>query len=216
MLKIERFVNELMISNCYVLYDDDTKRSLVIDPGSEKSIREIEFIESHKLILDYIIITHEHTDHNWGVNALVARYPEAKVVCSEACKKNLKKEVRAYFLFYYNNQDYHYRVSDIDFTTEDLDWSLEWTGNKIKFIPAPGHSMGSICIEINGILFTGDAILQSKPHINKRNGSEELFYETAGRLRNSFPSDELIYPGHGDAFPLYEYIVPERNPKMEL
>lgn len=210
MLKIERFVNELMTSNCYVVYDDDTKRCLVIDPGSEKSQREIEFIERNNLALEYIIITHEHTDHNWGVNALVARYPETKVVCSEACKHNLKKEVRTYFLFYYNNQNYHYRVCDIDLTTDDLDWSLEWSGNIIKFIPAPGHSMGSICIEMNGMLFTGDAILQSKPHINKRNGSKDLYYVTVGRLRNSFPPDELIYPGHGDVFSLCEYIVPEK------
>lgn len=210
MLKIERFVNELMTSNCYVVYDEDTKRCLVIDPGSEKSQREIVFIEKNNLTLDYIIITHEHTDHNWGVNTLAVRYPEAKVVCSEACKQNLKKEVRAYFLLYYNNQNYHYRVCDIDCTTEDLNWNLDWAGNNVKFVPAPGHSMGSICIEIDGMLFTGDAILQSKPHINKRTGSKELFYKTAGRLRNSFPSDEIIYPGHGDVFPLCEYILPEK------
>ena len=211
MLKIERFVNELMTSNCYVVYDEDAKRCLVIDPGSEKSQREIEFIENNNLTLDFIIITHEHTDHNWGVNALVSRYSDAKVVCSETCKQNLKKEFRAYFLFYYDNTNYHYRVCDIDFTTDDLNWNLDWAGNNVKFIPAPGHSMGSICIEINGILFTGDAILQSKPHINKRNGSIDLFYETAGRLRNCFPSNELIYPGHGETFPLCEYIVPERK-----
>lgn len=66
MLKIERFINELMNSNCYVVYDDNTKRCLVIDPGSEHSLREIEFIEENELTLDYILITHEHTDHNWG------------------------------------------------------------------------------------------------------------------------------------------------------
>ena len=70
MLKVERFVNELMTSNCYVVYDEGTKRCIVIDPGSEKSLREIDFIEAHQLQLDYIIISHEHTDHNWGVNSL--------------------------------------------------------------------------------------------------------------------------------------------------
>ena len=55
MLKVERFVNELMTSNCYVVYDDDTKRCLVIDPGSEKSLDEISFIDDRNLKLDYII-----------------------------------------------------------------------------------------------------------------------------------------------------------------
>jgi len=57
MLKVERFVNELMTSNCYVVYDENTKRCIVIDPGSEKSLREIDFIDAHQLQLEYIIIT---------------------------------------------------------------------------------------------------------------------------------------------------------------
>lgn len=51
MLKVERFVNELMTSNCYVVYDEDTKRCLAIDPGSEKSLSEIEFIEKKNYLL---------------------------------------------------------------------------------------------------------------------------------------------------------------------
>ena len=70
MLKVERFINDLMTSNCYVVYDEVTKGCLVIDPASEKSLREIQFIEERGLSLDYIILTHEHTDHNWGVNSL--------------------------------------------------------------------------------------------------------------------------------------------------
>ena len=75
MLKIVRFINELMTSNCYVVYDDETRGCLVIDPASEKSLREMDLIETLHLSLDYIIITHEHTDHNWGVNALHNLFP---------------------------------------------------------------------------------------------------------------------------------------------
>ena len=106
MLKIKRFVNELMTSNCYVVYDEDAKRSLVIDPASEKSLREIQFIEENGLALDYIFLTHEHTDHTWGVNSLVEQYQKAKVICSEVCKQNLKKEFQAYFLLYYDDANY--------------------------------------------------------------------------------------------------------------
>ena len=114
MLKIERFVNELMTSNCYVVHDEDTKRCLVIDPGSEKSLREIEFIEKNNLTLDYIIITHEHTDHNWGLNALREHFKDSKLLCSEECSKHVKKANRAYFLLYYDDPNYRYEIAPAD------------------------------------------------------------------------------------------------------
>lgn len=200
MLKVERFINELMTSNCYVVYDNDMKRCLVIDPASEKSFREIKFIEEKGLNIDYIILTHEHTDHTWGVNALVKQYPNVEVICSEICRQNLKKEFQAYFLFYYDDANYHYTVCKVDKTTEELRGVLMWQGYEIKFIPTPGHSIGSICILIDGLLFTGDTIMQAKPYINKRNGSKELFYDSRKKIVETFNPETPIYPGHGTPF----------------
>ena len=103
-----------MNSNCYVVYDEDSKRCLVIDPASEKSLNEIQLIEELDLHLDYIILTHEHTDHNWGVNALREHFHDAKLVCSGQCNKNVKKTNRAYFLFYYDDPDYRYEIASAD------------------------------------------------------------------------------------------------------
>lgn len=202
MLKIERFVNQLMSSNCYLVVDEESCHCLCIDPASEKSKREISYIEQNGLVLDYIILTHEHTDHTWGVNALKERFPKANVVCSEVCKQNLAKEFQAYFLLYYDNTNYHYTVCKVDTTTEELDDCLLWQGNAIKFVSTPGHSMGSICIDLEGRLFTGDAIMQSKPYINRRNGSKELFIESKIKIQSTYRSDTLVYPGHGVVFRL--------------
>ena len=205
MLHVERFINQLMTSNCYLVVDEDSMHCICIDPASEKSERKIKYIEKNELVLDYILLTHEHTDHTWGVNALVERYPNTQVICSEVCKQNLAKEFQAYFLFYYDNPDYCYTVCKVDKTIEELKGSLEWSNNTILFFPAPGHSMGSVCISLKGMLFTGDAIMQTKPYINKRNGSKELFYESAKKVVEAFPSDTIVYPGHGDLFKLRDY-----------
>ena len=101
MLEVRRFINALMSSNCYLVVDEASRHCICIDPASEKSLREIENIENDGLTLDYIILTHEHTDHTWGCNALVERFG-AKVICSETCKQNLSKEFQAYFLLYYD------------------------------------------------------------------------------------------------------------------
>jgi glyoxylase-like metal-dependent hydrolase (beta-lactamase superfamily II) len=204
MIKVERFVNELMTSNCYIVADEASKHCICIDPASEKSVHEMEYIEQNGFTLDYIVLTHEHTDHTWGCNALVEKYG-AKVICSEICKQNLSSEFQAYFLLYYDNPDYYYTVCQVDDTTENLGNELEWQGHKIEFINTPGHSMGSVCILINDILFSGDTIMQSKPYINKRNGSKERFKESIEMVLGRFDGEQLIYPGHGEVFKLKDY-----------
>ena len=199
-MQIIRFINELMASNCYLVIDLASKHCICIDPASEKSDREISYIEYEGLMLDYIFLTHEHTDHTWGVNALVERFPKAKVICSEACKQNLAKEFQAYFLLYYDNPDYNYTVCKVDMVTEKLKGRLLWQGHDMKFVPVSGHSMGSICVEMKKWLFTGDALMQSKPYINKRNGSKELFFESVKKIKNTYLAETIIYPGHGNSF----------------
>ena len=193
-----------MTSNCYIVVDEASRHCICIDPASEKSEREIAYIEGNGLALDYIILTHEHTDHTWGVNSLVNRF-DPQVICSETCKQNLGMEFQAYFQLYFDDTEYTYNVCKVDKTTEELGWQLEWQGNKIEFIPTPGHSMGSVCILIDGKLFTGDTIMQSKPYINKRNGSKELFFESVRKIRGTYPDDTLIHPGHGETFQLKDY-----------
>ena len=193
-----------MSSNCYLVVDEASKHCICIDPASEKSLREIEYIEKNGLMLDYIILTHEHTDHTWGVNALLEQFG-AQVICSEVCKQNLTKEFQAYFLLYYDNPDYHYIVCKVDRTTEEFGDKLDWQGHRIEFIYTPGHSMGSICILIDGVLFTGDTIMQSKPYINKRNGSKELYKKSVKTIINTFPDNIKVFPGHGDTFRLRDY-----------
>ena len=201
MLKVKRFINELMTSNCYLLYEDETIRAIAVDPGSEKMLDAIAFIEDHHLVLDYIILTHEHTDHTWGVNALMREYG-AKIICSAACKKALPKECQAYFSFYYDNPKYEYKIERIDYTTEELNNQLTWDGNAITFINTPGHSIGSICISIENMLFSGDTIMQYKPYINKKRGSYKEYLESVERIVSLYDENTMVYPGHGELFHL--------------
>lgn len=207
MIKIERFINELMSSNCFVVWDDETHRCVIIDPASEKALKELSFIESHSLVLDYILLTHEHTDHTWGVNALVERY-NPEVICNTACKDALPKSGDMYFRLYYDEPNYTYTVCKVDHTTEELDNHLVWDGKVIEFIPAPGHSAGSICIRLGDKVFSGDTLMQFKPYVNKKSGSKDVMRQTINRIVSSLPSSTIIYPGHGEIFDLTDYINP--------
>lgn len=205
MLRVENFLNELMSSNCYIVWDDLAMRCIVIDPASEKSLLESEFIDTYNLVLDYIILTHEHTDHTWGVNSLLEKYNSSKVICSEECKMNLPFAGDMYFQLYYDLKDYHYEVARVDLSVEELRYVLEWAGHDIQFINTPGHSMGSICISIDRLLFTGDTIMITKPYIDKHNGSRSQYLHSVQKILSMFPVDCSVFPGHGEMFHLKDF-----------
>ena len=192
-----------MSSNCYIVWDDVTLSAIIIDPASEYSIREIDYILRNNLQLDFIILTHEHTDHTWGVNALLDKF-DAKVICSENCKSNLSNAGSSYFRLYYEREDYTYLVKRVDFTTESLNNRIKWDNCIIRFIPTPGHSAGSICIYIDGKLFTGDTLMQYKAYVNKRNGNSELYKQSLKYIVDHSAEDTNVYPRHGVRFILID------------
>jgi glyoxylase-like metal-dependent hydrolase (beta-lactamase superfamily II) len=194
-----------MSSNCFLVVDDDKGKCLVIDPASEKSECEIKYIEERALSLDYIILTHEHTDHTWGVNALKDKYPEAKLVCSELCDQYALKVGRAYFLFYYDNPDYQYTIKPADVLIRGNEELLCWHNHSINFVMTPGHSPGSMCFDIDGLLFTGDTIMPFKPYLNRRDGNEEDWKNSVSIICNKYSCDTTIFPGHGEVLTIGEW-----------
>lgn len=203
-LEVTQFENELMKSNCYIITDWNTYSCVVIDPGSEKSKREIDHIESNQLHLDYIILTHEHTDHTWGVNALKKKFPYTKLVCSELCNKYAKKASRAYFLFYYDDPNYRYELVPADIIIKEGD-DLRWNDDCFQFIHTPGHSRGSMCIYLDNMLFTGDTMMPYKPYFNGRDSNEDDWVQSVNKLNKRNCSNVTVYPGHGNILSLEQW-----------
>lgn len=203
-MEIKRFLNKVIASNCYVLVEG--KHCIVIDPGSERSEEEIEYIYSHELDLDYIILTHEHTDHTWGVNSLLKSSPTAKVICSENCKRVLPSCNSSFFSLYLNDSSNRYAVERVDYTIEELDYGLEWSGNRFNFLITPGHTLGSICILVGKVLFTGDTLIPEIKTVTKlKGGSMKQLSETINILKRLKGKKLMVYPGHHEMFELDSY-----------
>lgn len=205
-MNIERYINELMTSNCYVVVDEESKSCIIIDPGSVESRREIDFIIKNGLTPDYVIISHEHTDHNWGVNALREAFPNVKLVCSEECSKHVAVANKAYFLFYYDDPTYSYEIAPADIIIKKSIDKLNWKNNVIEFFFTPGHSFGSMCIKIVDKLFTGDTIMPFPPYFNGRDSNRDDWEESILKIEKSMPLETQIYPGHGEPLTLKEWL----------
>ena len=171
----------------------------MIDPGSKEEREIHDYTRREGLKLDYILLTHEHFDHCWGVNYLKEFYPEAKVVATRLCAEWVMKPWNYFNQLYYNSDEY-YQIPQVDILVED------WNGILIKFIPTPGHTDKGVCIEIDGSLFTGDTILyRTKPFLNKRYGaSKEDLKKSIESVFQTYPADTKVYPGHGEPFLLGE------------
>ena len=204
-LTVKRLENELMKSNCYIVTDEASKSCVIIDPASEKSEREIEYIDNNGLHLDYILLTHEHSDHTWGANALKDKYPDAKIVCSELCEKYAKKSSKAYFLLYYNKKGYRYELMPADIIVHSDEDILNWKEHIIHFVLTPGHSYGSMCINIDDMLFTGDTIMPFETYFNGRDSNEEDWKKSVIIVLDKYTAETELYPGHGGILKLSDW-----------
>lgn len=206
-LKVKSLENELMKSNCYIVTEEASKSCIIIDPASEKSEREIEYIDNNGLHLDYILLTHEHSDHTWGANTLKEKFPDAKIVCSELCEKYAKKSSKAYFLLYYNKKGYRYELMPADIIIHSDEDVINWRNIVIHFVMTPGHSYGSVCIDIDGMLFTGDTIMPFEAYFNGRDSNEEDWIESIHKLKQKYRTNTVVMPGHGCSLIFFDWLT---------
>ncbi len=174
----------------------------MIDPGSkdQKDIRD--YICENGYRLDYILLSHEHFDHCWGVNSLLADF-DAKVVATKLCSEWIKTPMN-YFNKLYFNSDKMFSVDRVDLFAEDIDWRLEWCGFEIGLVDSKGHTNRGMCISIENALFSGDTMIyNTKPFLKKKYGaSVDDLRKTIDYIYASFSKETLVYPGHGECFRL--------------
>ena len=201
-IKVKRFVNTPVPSNTFLLINGN--HCLVIDPGSKVQSTVRKYIQMHALTLDFIILTHEHFDHCWGVNYLLETFP-AKVVATKLCAEWVKTPLNYFNQMYYNS-DEMYQIKRVDILVEDVSYMIMWGDTPIAFVKTPGHTDKGMCVEIGGCLFTGDTLLnRTKPFLKKRYGaSKEQLKESIERIYMTYSGNTKVYPGHGEVFELRE------------
>lgn len=176
-----------------------------------------EYIFSHSLVLDYILLTHEHFDHCWGVNSLMDYFP-AKIVATRLCAEWVQTPMN-YFNKLYFDSDKMFSIPKVEIIAEDIDWKLKWQNETIRLVEAKGHTNRGMFISIGNALFSGDTMIyNTKPFLKKKYGaSVDDLKKTIDRIYGSFNGETLVYPGHGEPFRLkdmkefFEIYFNERN-----
>ena len=199
--------NKPIDSNCYVIYQDGNAGCIVVDPGTEECSELFQFFEIHSLIPEYIILTHEHFDHLWGVNKLKDFF-SIKTICSVTCAEKIVDRKKNMSVFY-NQVGFQSYPSDI--LIENTNCTFIWNTNKFEFVITEGHTDGSICIILEDKLFTGDTIIKNHKTVVKfPGGNKEKLDNSLKIIFSKFDGLKIhVYPGHGDCFYLDEIDIEE-------
>ena len=205
MLKLEQFVFNPFAENTYVVYDDNTKECVIIDPGCSNAGEENElfgFIDSHGLKPLMAINTHGHIDHIVGNIAVKKRYG-IKVAAHPNVKSDFLRSRQQSAMFGMP------LLGDSDLPDVDLeDGEIIKVGEStLEVISTPGHAMGSISLyaEIEGWVFTGDALFcRSIGRTDFPGGNyEQLRTNIIERLFH-LPDDTEVYSGHGELTTIFD------------
>lgn len=176
-----------MANNCYLLVDDETNKSALID-CSEYNQKMLDLIGDTEL--EYILLTHGHFDHIIGTKAVKEKFG-CKVAIGEEDAEMLtsaRHSLAAFCGAEQNSVEPDILLHDGDIIT------LGNTG--IKVISTPGHTRGGVCYLSGENLFTGDTLFRmSYGRTDFPGGSWAQLQQSLKKLA-SLDGDYTVYTGH--------------------
>jgi hydroxyacylglutathione hydrolase len=204
-LKICTIVNTPVPSNCYVIFQQEGKKAIIIDPGSSECHDLLIFLNEKNLTPEYIFLTHEHFDHIAGVNKLKSIF-DIKVLAHSICAERIIDKKKNLSVFFDQNG---FEVTGVDIFVDSENDVMEWYTHQFQFYYTPGHSEGSMAICINNYLFVGDTIILGEKTVTKLpGGSRADLIKSLNKIEILNESKEMkIFPGHGATFNLDDQIL---------
>lgn len=197
MIRYETLIIGQLDTNCYLVWDEETKECVVIDPADD-GVAISEEINDRKLKVKYIFLTHGHFDHSMGALDFKLIY-NVPFGCSEKDKFILDRqdETAKHFLKK-ENQVPNFEKIDIDL---DKLKNFKLGKEEFKIVKTPGHTPGGVCFynKKNKLLFSGDTLFAGlRGRTDFSYGSTEKIFESLRKLMK-LPRKTIVLPGHGEA-----------------
>lgn len=192
-MKIQHSVLGMCATNTYYVYDDETKRGLIVDPADSPDTI-IAKADSLSMIPEAILITHGHFDHVLAMNKIREHYG-IKVYAGLTEKQVLHDMAMNLTSSFGMGQTF-----DADIYLKDGE-EFETAGYHIKAIEVPGHTIGGMCyyFDKQGVLFSGDTLFcESVGRSDFPGGSASALCRGIKDKLFILPEHTKVYPGHMD------------------
>jgi len=196
MIRYEKIVIGQLDTNCYLVWEEETKECLVIDPADD-GVSISEEINSKNLKVKYIFLTHGHFDHCLGALDLKLIY-NIDFGCSskDAFLLDRQDETAKHFL--------KRKIQVPNFVKIDIDLdkikNFKLGEEEFEVIKTPGHTPGSVCFYFNkqNLLFSGDTLFAGlRGRTDFKYGSTKNIFASLKKLMK-LNLNTLVLPGHGD------------------
>lgn len=193
-IKVSSLTVGALAVNCWLVANEDTKEALVIDPGEEAE-RIKAYAEQKGWVIRYLLLTHGHSDHMGGVEALKA--------LTKAPVYALKEEEALLLDAGMNlSTDINFRpiIVKADEFFEDGQ-TVTLCGITLEVLHTPGHTPGGCCFycEEAGCVFSGDTLFQgSVGRSDFPGGSMSKLVRSVKEKLLVLPEETVVYPGHGE------------------
>lgn len=193
-MQVKRIVNSFYNSNTFVLSKEGSTNVWLVDCGDYSS--QIRSTLKGKNIQG-VLLTHTHYDHIYGLNDLVAEFPEVTIYTNEFGKVALSNPKL-------NISKYHTEISDFVICNKAKIVAVSESNEIILFpgvvatiLSTPGHDKSCLSYIVENKLFTGDSYIPGErlvctfPNSNKNDAKDSFI-----RLED-LSTIYRIYPGHG-------------------
>ncbi len=182
--------------NCHVLGDESTGEAVIVDPGDEPA----EILARVKgLKVKALLHTHCHLDHITGTRP-VREGTGAEILihaADRALYEHLAEQYRSTLRLFGLDLGGGHDPLPVDRFLEDGQ-EIAFGRHRLRVIHTPGHTQGSCCFHLEGLLLSGDTLFRRSIGRTDLPGGD-LDQEIASIRTKLFPLEAgtVVYPGHG-------------------
>lgn len=189
---VEKYQLGMVRTNCYLIYNDETKEVIIVDPADNAKMIE-QLIEEKKLDVQAILLTHGHFDHILAANELHDTY-RVPIMAHENEKQILEDPSLNLSI----GMGGEPCIVKADRFLED-DEVLDLLHTKVKVLHTPGHTAGGACYLFlkEKLMFSGDTLFEeSVGRTDFPTGSMSTLVHSIKEKLMVLEDDITVYPGH--------------------
>lgn len=178
-MQVRAFHNTMLGSMMY-----SVENTFLVDPGDYKPVCGK---------CRYILLTHAHFDHIYGLNKAFRQNPDSKI-CTNAAGREMLLNSKKNLSFYHESP---FVFEHPEAILEIPDRGIIQAGNlSAQAIYTPGHNPSCITWVVGDCVFSGDSLIPGIKTVTNLPKSDKTAAAASEELIRNLMSDRHLFPGH--------------------
>ncbi|MDD2414635.1 MAG: MBL fold metallo-hydrolase [Eubacteriaceae bacterium] len=191
-MQIRKFIVGPIGANCYVVWSEDSREGVMIDPGGASPQIE-EYIKENHIHINKIVLTHGHFDHIGGLDEAKALTGAPVYIAKDDadCLTSSGKNISTMM-----GQAKTFEPADVLMKDGDV-ISID-DKHQLTVMLTPGHTPGGCCLIGKEVVFTGDTLFYTS--IGRTDFPGGDYQAIIASVKKLMTLDEhlKVLPGHGE------------------